>query len=236
MNKYHKEILELYTSFTGNYSSKHDKNYIGSSKFSYSINTPSSRKLVKDWVKKHSDLSLGEYVDLLNSLSLGKSHNEFSAIGKLLEYYSSLRKGLDPKLLNRWLDHAEGWAEVDSICQNNFIADEILSGWADWYKLIESFSKSTDVHKRRASLVLLTGPVSHSLDDRLSKLAFDNIDKLRGEKDILITKAISWLLRDLIKYHRQEVETYLAKNSKNLPKIAIRETKNKLKSGHKSGK
>lgn len=236
MNKYHKEILELYTSFTGNYSSKHNKNYIGSNKFSYSINTPSSRKLVKDWVKEHSDLSLSEYTDLLNSLSLGKSHNEFSVIGKLLEYYPSLRKELNPKLLDSWLNHAEGWAEVDTICQGNFTADEMISHWSDWNKLIENFTTSKNVHKRRASLVLLTGPVRHSLDNRLSDLAFSNIDKLKKENDILITKAISWLLRDLIKYHRQEVEIYLDKNLNTLPKIAIRETKNKLKSGRKSGK
>jgi len=236
MNKYHKGIVELYSSYSGNYSNKHNKSYIGSNKFSYPIDTPSSRKLVKDWVKKHSDLTLGEYTDLLNSLSLGKSHNEFSAIGKLLEYYPSLRKELNPKILDGWLNHAEGWAEVDTICQGNFTADEILSHWSNWNKLIEDFSESKNVHKRRASLVLLTGPVRHSLDNRLSDLAFNNINKLKKENDILITKAISWLLRDLIKYHRKEIETYLNKNLNSLPKIASRETKNKLKSGCKSGK
>jgi len=40
----------------------------------------------------------------------------------------------------------------------------------------------------------------------------------------------------LIKHHRQEVEDYLKDNSDSLPKIALRETRNKLKSGRKSGK
>ena len=140
------------------------------------------------------------------------------------------------KINDFWLDNAEGWAEVDSICQGNFTADEILYKWLDWEKLIRVFSNSKNIHKRRASLVLLTGPVRHSVDMRLSELAFDNIGKLKNESNILITKAVSWLLRDLIKNHKVEVEKYLKQNLNSLSRIAMRETTNKLRSGKKSGK
>ena len=85
-------------------------------------------------------------------------------------------------------------------------------------------------------MVLLTGPVRHSVDMRLSELAFDNIGKLKNESNILITKAVSWLLRDLIKNHKVEVEKYLKQNLNSLSRIAMRETTNKLRSGKKSGK
>lgn len=71
-------------------------------------------------------------------------------------------------------------------------------------------------------------PVRQSTDPRVSKLAFKIIDKLKGENHPLVTKAIFWLLRDLIKNHRREVEKYLEENQATLPKIAIRETKRKL--------
>jgi 3-methyladenine DNA glycosylase AlkD len=112
----------------------------------------------------------------------------------------------------------------------------MLSHWKDWKSLLVSFSKSGNVHKRRASLVLLTRPLRESDDPRLARQAFANLDRLKSEKDILVTKAVSWLLRALIKYHQQEVETYLRDNADCLPKIALRETRNKLKSGRKSGK
>ncbi|KKS65087.1 MAG: hypothetical protein UV33_C0013G0017, partial [Candidatus Daviesbacteria bacterium GW2011_GWA1_42_6] len=99
--------------------------------------------------------------------------------------------------------------------------------------LLNKFVKDPDIHKRRASLVLLTKPVSHSDDPRFSDLAFENLDKLKKEKDILITKAVSWLLRDLIKYHRDRVEDYLKANKAILPKIAVREVTNKLQTGKK---
>lgn len=236
MNKYHKEILELYASYKGTYKSKHDNSYIGTTKFGYPIDTASSRKLIKDWIKRHPDLSLNDFTELLGSLALGKSHNEISAIGKFLEYCPKLRKNLNPKLLDGWLDHSEGWAEVDIICAGTFSAEDYLGNWIKWSEMIRRFSTDKNVHKRRASLVLLVSPVRQSVDPRLSDLAFENIDKLKREKDILITKAISWLLRHLISLHRQEVEKYLAKNAASLPAIAVRETQNKLKSGRKSGK
>lgn len=236
MNKHHQEIVKLYASYRGNYSSKHDSNYAGSRKFSYPISIPESRKLVKSWLKANSPLTPKDYRQLLDSLSRGRSHNEFNAIGKLLEYCPKLRQALDPESLDLWFDKAEGWAEVDTICQGNFTAEEILSRWPVWRKLIQNFAADKNVHKRRASLVLLTGPVRRSADSRLSKLAFENIDKLKSEKDILITKAISWLLRDLVANHRRQVEAYIRLNKNSLPKIAIRETQNKLRTGRKSGK
>ncbi|MDO8690998.1 MAG: DNA alkylation repair protein [Dehalococcoidia bacterium] len=135
--------------------------------------------------------------------------------------------------MDRWLTGAEGWLEVDSLCYGAFTADDMLSDWASWETLLRALASDEDVHKRRASLVLLTKAVRESDDPRLADLAFENIDRLRGEKDPLITKAISWLLRDLIRNARTRVEDYLAQNSSTIPKIAVREVTNKLRTGKK---
>jgi 3-methyladenine DNA glycosylase AlkD len=192
-------------------------------------------EIIQDWIKRHADLTLTEYVDLLNSLSQGATYNEFISIGVLLGAWPQMRTALEPHHLDVWLDHAQGWAEVDTLCQSNFTAREMLCHWKEWKSRLVSFSKSDNVHKRRASLVLLTRPLRESADPRLARLAFANLDRLKTEKDILVTKAVSWLLRALIKYHREEVETYLRDNADSLPKIALRETRNKLTSGRKSG-
>lgn len=235
-NKYHREFLRELRKYKGQgtkYQEERDKNYIGSKKFSYNIKTPIKRQIVKDWIKKHPELSVSEYSELLNSLYIGRSHDELSIAGKLLKLLPRLRKQLSPASLDKWLEKVEGWAEVDSICQSNFSAEEMLSAWKTWRSLIANFAFSHNVHKRRASLVLLTGPVRESTDPRLAELAFENIEKLKYEKDILITKAISWLLRDLIKNHREKVKKYLDKNKDSLPKVAARETERKLLTGRK---
>ncbi len=208
--------------------------YIGTSKAFYAMETDAQRRIVKQWIKAHDTLTSLEYVELLNSLYKGSSCNEISIAGDLLQLLPKLRKDIDPALLEKWLDRVEGWGETDSICQSKFTAEEVLSRWKEWKRMLNRFSLDDNVHKKRASLVLLTKPVRESGDTRLADMAFANIDRLKGNREILVTKAISWLLRDLIRNHRQRVEEYLKQNELTLPKIAIRETRTKLLTGRKT--
>ncbi|MBI5304196.1 MAG: DNA alkylation repair protein [Chloroflexi bacterium] len=237
MNKLHKEIfsaIEQRAKET-NTPSQHGNRYVGTSKPMFSIRAAMVGEMFREFKKRHTDLSQAEFVALLDSLARGKTYNEFIAVGVLLGAYPDLRAALDPRDLDRWLERAQGWAEVDVFC-NNFGADEMLNNWKTWKSVLTAFTRDANVHKRRASLVLLVVPVRESDDARLAKLALANVDKLKHEKDILITKAVSWILRSLIKHHRAEVEAYLAANADTLPKIAIRETRVKLETGTKAGK
>ena len=236
MNKYHQEILKELKKHVGEgtkYQKEREKSYDGTTKLSYSIKIPIKEQITKDWLSEHPNLSFPKYLSLLDSLYQGKSHDEISIAGKLLKLAPKLRRKIEPNSLNKWLDFVEGWAEVDSLCQSNFTAEEILERWKEWQNLIINLSKDSNVHKRRASLVLLTKSVRDSTDSKLADLAFTVTDRLKSEKDILITKAISWLLRDLIKNNRRLVKSYLEENLDTLPKIAIRETRNKLLTGRK---
>ena len=212
---------------------KQGDRYIGTTKPSYSLKAAIDGEIVCAWIARHPDLTPADYRCLLDSLSRSETHNEFAFIGSLLSHLPRLRKTLTPRALDRWLARAEGWAEVDCICQSNFTADELLANWGEWKRALIAWSQSANVHKRRASLVLLTKAVRDSADARLAKLAFANIERLKRDKHILITKAISWLLRDLVKYHRAEVEAYLDAHAYTLPKIAVLETRNKLVGGVK---
>ncbi len=235
---YHKEILQQIEKRAAEENvplREQGDRYVGTLKPCYLLRTPVFLEIIGDWIERHPDLTCAGYLDLLDSLSRGTTYNEFVSVGALLGALPQMRKMIEPRHLDRWLEHAQGWAEVDVICQPNFTAEEMLANWKGWKSLLVSLSKSQNVHKRRASLVLLTKPLRESADPRLARLAFANIGKLKSDKDILVTKAVSWLLRALVKHHRQEVERYLKDNSDSLPKVALRETRNKLRSGRKSG-
>ena len=154
--------------------------------------------------------------------------------GILLGYMSLQRRQLTAALYDDWLEHTQGWAAVDAICYNNFTAAEILDNFTQWKALITHLAQSGNPNKRRGAIVLLTKPVKQSADPRLCGLAFDLIDSTSGEKDILITKAVSWMLRNLTRYHAAAVRQYLNTHQETLPAIAIRETIHKLKHGTKS--
>jgi 3-methyladenine DNA glycosylase AlkD len=66
----------------------------------------------------------------------------------------------------------------------------------------------------------------------LAFIAFQNIERLKSEKEILITKAISWVLRSMVKHHRPTLIEFM--KEKDLPAIAVRETRRVLETGRKN--
>ncbi len=230
---YHQEIMtEIRKQATG--PARQGDRYVGTTKWVYPLSVPLAREMARAWIARHPELSPADYRRLLDLLARGESINEFAFLSDLLQLLPRHRATVRPRALAGWLSRAEGWAEVDSICQSIFTAAEILSNWQEWKQELTAFSRSENVHQRRASLVLLTGPVRHSADARLSRLAFANIQRLEGERNILITRAVSWLLRDLTAHHRPEVEQYLRDHAETLPGIAVRETRVKLATGRKT--
>ncbi len=235
MNPYHAEISQALAIYIDEHQLKYEDafRYLGTTKPFCYIRAADLRKIYQMFTVRHPNITREEFIALLDSLSESRMNNEYCAIGLLLEAYPDLRMEIDPFCLDMWLDHAEGWAEVDVICQFNYTAQEMLLSWQAWQALLIGFVEDENIHKRRASLVLLTKPLRESDDTRLSQLAFHNIDMLKNEKAVLITKAISWALRALIKYHRPELLDYLDRNADSLPKLALRETRNKLNGGVK---
>lgn len=212
------------------------QHYLGSNKTTYCVKSNDikkfSRKIVND-----NNLNQKKLVELLNSLyQKGTTFNELAIAACILGAKTEFCRNLNPNLLDNWLNYTHGWAEVDSLCQSNFTHDILISNWPKWQKLLTKFNHDKNIHKRRASLVLLTKSLRQSADPRFSKLAFKNIENLKSEKEILITKAVSWLLRSLVSFHQDELITYLEKNKDSLPKIAYREALTKATTGRKYNK
>ena len=231
----HKEILTQLKDIGG----KAEKDsflggYLGNSHPRYAVTTPEMRSIIKAWASSNAALGADEFCAVVSSLVSGASFNEKCMGGLLLGYAKPAQRKFDIGVFDQWLEQLEGWAETDALCTGKFQQLEIPPNLAKWKPLLKNLSKSDNIVKRRASLVLLCSPIGHSDDDTLARVALENIDRLKGEKDILITKAISWLLRTMIRHHRDRVVTYVDENRANLPAIAVRETLVKLDTGRKS--
>jgi 3-methyladenine DNA glycosylase AlkD len=235
--EYHRELLSLIKAHRTHLSGpdcEKLRRYTGTNKTCYAIRAEVEKRLVSEWIKEHPNMTSSEFTELLDHLYRGKSTNEISLAGSLLRRLPRLRQTISPEHIDTWLNELHGWAEVDSLCQSCFTAEEILRDWKIWKKLLLQFISDENVQKKRASLVLLTRAIRDSDNAQLANLAFSNIETLKSNKDVLITKAISWLLRDLIKHHRKRVEEYLGENENTLPRIAVRETNTKLLTGRKN--
>lgn len=236
-NPLHKEILVQIHDHSGKPERSAFLNgYLGNDHVLYHIRTPTLRTIAKAWAREHKDLWREDFRDVVTSLIQGPSATEKIMAGILLGYSTKPQRHFDPAIFNNWLDHLEGWAEVDAVCTGDFTATQLPADWPRWKKLVTRLSKDSSINKRRASLVLFCSPVSRGKDPRLADAALKNVERLKAEKEVMITKAISWVLRSMIKLYRDDVESYLRDNADSLPKIAVRETMTKLKTGAKNRK
>jgi len=235
MNRLHKEILKQIQDHSDK-PTKHTflNSYLGTSHPRYAITVPALRKIAKTWMTNHPSLSATELSLLLTRLIKGDSSTEKCMAGILLDYSTPEQRKFNPKIFNTWLNELEGWAEVDTLCTGRYSETEIPSQWETWKPLLIRFSKSKNIQKRRASIVLLCSPLLKVTDERMANFALQNALQLAHEKDILITKALSWVLRSMVKRHRRLLERFMVQHKSKLPKIAVRETLTKLKTGKKT--
>ncbi len=207
--------------------------YAGTGHEFHNVPVPDQRRIARAWVAAHKSASPDEVMALLESLLAGPSHEEKTLAAILLGCCRAARAASGPAKIDRWLDHLEGWAEVDSLCQNLFPAEQLLADWPAWSALIRRLAHDPNINKRRAALVLLTGPCRRSADPRLNALAIETVETLRAERPILITKAVSWLLRSMAERDPGQVALYLDQHAASLPAIAVRETRRKIATGRK---
>jgi 3-methyladenine DNA glycosylase AlkD len=233
MHPHHKTLLAEIQSKQRKGRDAFGASYLRSGHRYYGLTAPELRGLAKAWLRANKTLPPEEIVDTLGNLIEGPSHEEKTLAAVLLGYSKEARAAVSTKNLDAWLDHLAGWAEVDALCSNVFKPDEVLADWKAWERLLKRLARDENINKRRAALVFLTGPVRYSADKRLLALAFETVERLKSEREIIITKAVSWLLRNMSMQHKKAVAAYIAKNKASLPAIAVRETARKITTGRK---
>ncbi len=235
MNTHHAGLLELLKSKASQGSNRTaSKSYLGNNSVIYNVPSPVLRSLTKQWLTENKSLSPETTLAVVNSMISGASHEEKKLACFILGARKPVRSLVTIGQLDQWLDGLSGWAEIDALCQNVFSVAEVSPLWNDWKDFLTRLSKDSNINRRRASLVFLVGLTRKTDDECFHTLAKANIQRLMDEKGVLITKAISWLLRCMIKTQRKQTSLFLEENAQALPAIAVRETRAKLKLGIKA--
>jgi len=215
---------------------QHNDSYSGSGHPFFNVSAPELRRIGRAWLAARRKADEADLLAVVTSLFVGEAYEEKVLAAVLLAANARMRRLGTAALADAWLGHLQGWAEIDSLCASVFGPDEMEVDWPAWRGLVRRLGRDANINRRRAALVLLTRPTRLSSDPRYRDLALEIIEQLKAERPILITKAVSWLLRSMAGHHGAAVAAYLDANAATLPAVAVRETRTKLRTGTKSGR
>jgi len=201
----------------------------------YGVRVPRLREIARDWWREHKDIAREDLLALVEALWAGGSREERQLVIFLLERFKRWIPALTWAHFDRWRRDLDNWETTDGMAQWVFGRWLLADPDARLHHLRDLIADE-DVWSRRLALVATVWLNRGRKDLGFPDLTLELVDQVKEERHQMITKAISWALRGMIKKYPQRVAAYLAENRTLLPAHAVREVDNKLRTGLKSGK
>lgn len=146
--------------------------------------------------------------------------------------------------LERMGHNVDSWGDVDTLCcltntlwRTGRLSDATLRRWARsesrWWRrssLVTLIMKPPKKSPERKALIKVRG--DHHEPDRMLPFC----EMLLDDRDDMVEKAMSWVLRELAVPHPGTVREFLAKHEDRLAARVLREVRNKLETGVKNPK
>jgi 3-methyladenine DNA glycosylase AlkD len=194
---------------------------------------PVLRKIAKDWLKKNKDIGDDDWLDLVQALWQQPIFEMRSLTLELLMANKNYLKNFDWKRGELWLKDINNWSHCDFLSTQIF-GFLVLKKKSHLPKL-KSYLKKKGKWFRRSAIVSLIQLIRQK--EIKGGVVLKMIDQIADDKDPMIQKAISWVLREMVRAGaRKEVEKYVNQNRNRLTGYVVREVTNKLQTGLKSGK
>lgn len=195
------------------------------------VRTPASRSLARTWFREHPGWPAEATLALAASLWSGHSRDERALALEILCLHPDLVDGLDRSRLDRWRSDVDNWGICD------FLGFAILGRWLlavpGRRSYLDELIEDSDLWSRRLALVATVR--LNREDDAYADITLRLVDRVVDEREPMITKAVSWALREMIRRHPDRVADYLDRRGDRLAAIARREVRNKLRTGRKRG-
>ncbi|MBN1995026.1 MAG: DNA alkylation repair protein [Anaerolineae bacterium] len=200
----------------------------------YGVRVPNLREIARAWYREHKQATCEEMLTLAESLWNNASHEERQLVTYLFEHYKNWLPTLNKSPFEHWRRGLDNWVITDSL--GWLLGLWVLAEPENRLSYLEKLITDKDVWSRRLSLVatirINRGETGFTAPD----LTLQLLDQVKEERHPMMVKAVSWVLRELTRHHRDRVKIYLAENKEVLAGQVVREVNNKLQVGLKSGK
>lgn len=200
----------------------------------YGVRVPELRRLSGEWQRAHKGIAHDDLLAMVEALWSGESYEERAMAIELLGRNKRVIPDLTWNHFDRWRQLVDNWGLDDGLATTLF-GPWIAADLPGRLGFLQTLIVDPVVWSRRLGLVA-TVPLNRDASTAQPELTFALIDQVKAERHPMITKAVSWALRTLITLYPERVAAYLDTNADTLPSHAVREVRNKLVTGLKSGK
>lgn len=192
--------------------------------------TAERRSTIRAWLRGHRDWRLEEVIALAERFWLSEPRDE-AIPTELIGLSKRQIPSLPSTFFERWRKPLCTWHDTDGL--GIYIFGPWLAANLSRVSKLEKLIAAREVCSRRLALVG-TVVLNRRRETAIPELTLKLVDAVAGERDPLITKAVSWALRELSKTCADLVKRYVEQNCERLPAIAVREVRNKLQTGLKN--
>jgi len=195
------------------------------------VRTPVLRRVAADLARsvEAPEDAVGLADDLVESGGFEERTLGYLLLSRHRKAFATLRAG-DIEALGQGMDN---WASVDAFC--SLVAGPAWLAGQLGDEDIERWARSSDRWWRRAALVATTAlnkkRAGDGTGDARRTLAI--CDRLAGDHDDMVVKALSWALRTLANRDPAAVRAFLDEHGDTLAALVRREVRHKLETGLK---
>lgn len=229
-----REFIQRLRRFTNPARQAATLNYYPSKQENLGVSTPDMRAVVREYKARLKDESPAQVLALAYAIIEMNTLEGRQAAYELLAGHRAALASLKSRDVLRLGQGIDNWASVDGFCcsiagrawREGVLSDGELARWA----------RSKDRWWRRASLVATVPLNAKSRGGKGDKArTLEQCERLADDHDDMVAKALSWALRELIRWDRKGVEAFLVRHRNRLARRVVREVKRKLETGRKSG-
>lgn len=199
----------------------------------YGVRVPQLKKIAGILKKDLTPLSDVLYLDFCNSLYNQPSREEMLLSCYLIDKKRPVLDLIDWPLLEKWSNKVDNW-ENNDVLSLLVIGPWVSKNPEERLNNLKNWILSKNLWHRRLTLVSLIISVRSG---KLWQESLQLVDKVKRERDPMIVKAVSWLLREMVRKNaKKEVADYVSANRSFLSSLVVREVENKLATGLKNPK
>ncbi|MEO9516402.1 MAG: DNA alkylation repair protein [Paracoccaceae bacterium] len=178
-----------------------DQRYLG-----YGVRAPEMKRFLAGLKPEISALDTEQKVELAARLiASGYGEQKSVAINlleKVPEYFTPERFGQLEKLVSG----LHGWSKIDSVTK--LFLPSILEGHErEMINLLGRWNTDNDRWLRRASVIVFTRNVAKS--GLFKEVALRHCNALLHDVEHLVQTGVGWCLRDLMRWHKEEILAYV---------------------------